>query len=115
RDRPPRQSWRPAILCIRRDRPAARRPLRTHSCRIGGASRLTGDGPLKNEKAAWQGGPIPEVSLAAGKIDSDNKALLPLTQESARELQARSLRRRFAIGYCLAAELALIVWGACPR
>jgi hypothetical protein len=29
--------------------------------------------------------------------------------------QARILTQRFAIGYCLAAELALIVWGACPR
>jgi hypothetical protein len=31
------------------------------------------------------------------------------------ETQASALRKRFAIGYCLAAELALIIWGACPR
>jgi hypothetical protein len=48
------------------------------------------------------------VEQLGGELNStDNKSLV--------DVQARILTQRFAIGYCLAAELALIVWGACPR
>jgi hypothetical protein len=35
--------------------------------------------------------------------------------ETVRELQAASLRRRFAVGYCMSASLAPLIWGVCPR
>jgi hypothetical protein len=36
------------------------------------------------------------------------------SNETVRALQAASLRRRFALGYCIAAALAPLVWGL-PR
>jgi hypothetical protein len=35
--------------------------------------------------------------------------------ETVPELQARSLRRRFALGYYFAATVAQLAWGALPR
>jgi hypothetical protein len=35
--------------------------------------------------------------------------------ETVPELQARSLRRRFALGYYFAATVAQLAWGAPPR
>jgi hypothetical protein len=61
--------------------------------------------PLK-EKAHQNGGPI---------LDHLSSQDTPDTAENLESRQARILTQRFAIGYCLAAELALIVWGACPQ
>ena len=44
-----------------------------------------------------------------GPIESEEIA------ETTTERQARSLRYRFAVGYCLAASLAPLIWGAGPR
>ena len=60
----------------------------------------------QKEKAHQNGGSIPEILSLQ---DSPDLA------ENLESRQARILTQRFAIGYCLAAELALIVWGACPR
>jgi hypothetical protein len=61
--------------------------------------------PLK-EKAHQNGGPIPD------HLSSQDT---PDTGENLESRQARILTQRFAIGYRLAAELAFIVWGVCPR
>ena len=44
----------------------------------------------------------------------DRKSKLPCTEnstEAASELQAQTLRRRFAFGYYLAATFAPLIWG----
>jgi hypothetical protein len=60
----------------------------------------------QKEKAHQNGGPIPEILSLQDTPD---------TAENLESRQARILSQHFAIGYCLAAGLALIVWGACPR
>jgi hypothetical protein len=65
---------------------------------------MRGPPDLKCERAARQGSPVSH---------SDN----PCTEESTEaviDFQARSLRRRFTLGYCVAAALAPLVWGL-PR
>jgi len=59
----------------------------------------------KKEKARQDGEPIPVISSLQDRSDIGSV-------ETARQAH---LLRRYAVGYCLAAELALIVWGACPR
>ena len=59
---------------------------------------------LKCERAALAGSPV-------------SQSQLPCTANSAEaisEFQAASLRRRFALGYCVATALAPLVWGL-PR
>jgi hypothetical protein len=48
------------------------------------------------------------VEQLAGELDHANSDGLP-------EIQARSLRRHFAVSYCLAASLVPLIWGAGPR
>ena len=63
-----------------------------------------------------RGPPDPETRKAPRHREPDRKEPQPDDiAETAPDRQARILTERFAIGYCLAAELALIVWGACPR
>lgn len=56
------------------------------------------------QRATLQGSPL----IASQKFNSEE------SNETVREVQAASLRRRFAIGYCVAAALAPLVWGL-PR
>jgi hypothetical protein len=60
----------------------------------------------QKERAHQNGGPIPD------HLSSQDA---PDTAENLESRQARILTQRFAIGYRFAAELALIVWGTCPR
>jgi hypothetical protein len=65
---------------------------------------MRGPPDLESERAALAGSP-------------DRKFHLPCTEESTEavtDFQARSLRRRFTLGYCVAAALAPLVWGL-PR
>jgi hypothetical protein len=55
----------------------------------------------QKEKAHQNGGPIPNAIVCQDRAESNSELI---------ELQARILNHRFAIGYCLAAELTLIVW-----
>jgi len=57
-----------------------------------------------SERAPLQGRPISH---------SDNPCIENPT-EAVADIQARSLRRRFTLGYCVAAALAPLVWGL-PR
>jgi hypothetical protein len=63
------------------------------------------------------GPPDPEMERAAlaGSPTFHSTSLNPDIAETLEYRQARILTQRYAIGDCLAAELALIVWGACPR
>jgi hypothetical protein len=66
---------------------------------------MCGPPDLKCERAPLAGRPI-----------SQNQ--FPYTEnptEAVREIQAASLRRRFALGYYLAATVAQLAWGALPR
>jgi hypothetical protein len=65
---------------------------------------MRGPPDLKCERAARQGSPISH---------SDNPCIENPT-ETVSQFQAASLRRRFALGYCVAAALAPLVWGL-PR
>ena len=47
------------------------------------------------------------VEPLAGELNPNHSDALP-------EIQARSLRQNFAVGYCLAASLAPLIWGM-PR
>ena len=58
----------------------------------------------ENKWAALQGGPS---SISNHQPDNST--------ETAAEVQARSLRQRFAVGYCLAASLAPLIYGMGPR
>jgi hypothetical protein len=58
----------------------------------------------KCERATPPGSPL----IASQKFNSQESSA------TVREVQAASLRRRFAIGYCVAAALAPLVWGL-PR
>jgi hypothetical protein len=65
-----------------------------------------------------RGPPEPDMRRAAlaGSPESHSKDN-PCTEESSEavaDIQARSLRRRFTLGYCVAAALAPLVWGL-PR
>ena len=60
---------------------------------------------LKCERAALAGSPVSQKSLPS---TADSTETVP-------ELQARSLRRRFALGYYCAATVAQLAWGALPR
>jgi hypothetical protein len=51
--------------------------------------------------------PALKIEQLGGPLDQNNSDALP-------EIQARSLRRQFAVGYCLAASLAPLIWGM-PR
>ena len=59
----------------------------------------------ETNKAALQGRPVRKTDF--------NKQNEP--SETISEFQARSLRRRFAIGYYFAATVAQLAWGALPR
>ena len=65
--------------------------------------------------------PDPDARKAATRqsgspvSQSNSLPCTPDITETARELQARSLRRRFAIGYYLAAAVAQLAWGTLPR
>jgi hypothetical protein len=48
------------------------------------------------------------IEQLGGELNQNNSDALP-------EFQARSLRRHFALGYCLAASLVPLIWGAGPR
>jgi hypothetical protein len=48
------------------------------------------------------------IEQLGGELNQNNSDALP-------EIQVRSLRRHFAVGYCLAASLAPLIWGAGPR
>ena len=59
----------------------------------------------KSEGAVLADSPVSQKSLPS---TADSTETVP-------ELQARSLRRRFAIGYYFAATVAQLAWGAMPR
>jgi hypothetical protein len=64
-----------------------------------------------------RGPPDPKCERAALAGSPNRKIHLPCIEnptELLREFQAASLRRRFALGYCVAAALAPLVWGL-PR
>jgi hypothetical protein len=55
------------------------------------------------------------AALADGPESHSDKPCIEIPTEAVRELQARSLRRRFALGYYFAATVAQLAWGALPR
>ena len=62
--------------------------------------------------------PDPGIRRAGTRQSADPLSQIHLPcaadiNETARDLQARSLRRRFAIGYYLAATVAQLAWGCC--
>jgi hypothetical protein len=64
-----------------------------------------------------RGPPDPETrspAAANGRANRDELKAEKFTETTA-EIQARSLRRNFVVGYCLAAWLASLIWGAGPR
>jgi hypothetical protein len=65
---------------------------------------MRGPPDLKCERAPLPGRPVSQPTLRSTTEPS----------ETIREFQAASLRRRFALGYCVAAALAPLVWGL-PR
>ena len=59
------------------------------------------------------GAPSPDVAPS-----QKNKSALPsnhTSSEAVSELQARSLRRRFALAHYLAVTVAQLAWGGLPR
>jgi hypothetical protein len=66
---------------------------------------MRGPPDQKSERAPLAGRPVAKNHIPC-TADST---------ETVRELQARSLRHRFALGYCMAASLAPLIWGVCPR
>jgi hypothetical protein len=52
--------------------------------------------------------PASNVEQLGGPLDN-------LDSKTTEELQARSLRDRFALGYCLAVSLAPLIYGMGPR
>ena len=63
--------------------------------------------PEKAKPATIASGPALKVERLGSALNHDNIDAL-------REIQARSLRGRFTVGYYLAASLAPLVWGL-PR
>jgi hypothetical protein len=64
------------------------------------------------------GPPDPEMrNRPAANGTANRRASLEPQQnsEALSEIQVRSLRRHFAVGYCLAASLVPLIWGAGPR
>jgi hypothetical protein len=54
------------------------------------------------------------AALAGSPVSHSNNPCIENPTETIRELQARSLRQRFAIGYYFAATVAPLIWGL-PR
>jgi hypothetical protein len=67
---------------------------------------MRGPPDLKSERAALAGSP---------ESHSNSHPCIENPTETIPELQARSLRRRFALGYYFAATVAQLAWGALPR
>ena len=67
-------------------------------------------GPPEAEKAASS----PDEA-AFQKVEQISLPLNQTNRTDAEELQVRSLRRRFALGYYFAATVAQLAWGALPR
>ena len=61
-----------------------------------------------------KGAPDP-LGSAPQKIEWLAGPLNKTNTETLDQLQARSLRRRFALGYYFAASVASLAWGALPR
>ena len=59
----------------------------------------------KSERAALAGSPVSQKSLPS-TVDST---------ETVPELQAQTLRRRFAVAHYLAVTVAQLAWGGLPR
>ena len=62
-----------------------------------------------------RGPPDPKTrspAAANGRANRDELDKPEKFTETTAEIQARSLRRNFVVGYCLAAWLASLIWGA---
>ena len=66
---------------------------------------MRGPPDLKCERAA---------SAKGSPVSHSNNPCIEESTEAVADIQARSLRRRFTLGYCVAAALAPLVWGL-PR
>jgi hypothetical protein len=51
------------------------------------------------------------AALAGSPVSHSNNPCSEESTEAVADIQARSLRRRFTLGYCVAVALAPLVWG----